>query len=291
MNLNDLTVFQAVAEAGSFTGAAARLKLDKARVSRVVRRLEGEVGAALLVRSTRAVKLTAEGAELAARAGPHLAGLREAMQAASQEGAPEGEVVLATTTGVGRFVLGPMLARFRARHPGVRLRVRADDRSTDLLAEGVDLALRVGRPAASSYVARRLMELEAGFFASPTYLARRGTPAGPGDLKDHEGLWPEPPRGKRPFSVTPLDLKPRAPGVECGDFLVLAAVARAHGGVALLPTFLAREDVAQGALVRVLPQVALGQAPLYLLSRPEKPAPARVTALRRFLLDAFRDLA
>lgn len=288
ISLDQLTVFMAVAEAASFTRAAARLGLDKGRVSRVIQRLESALGVALLARSTRVVKLTAEGAELAARVAPHLAGIEAAMLAADgRTRLPEGEVSITTTADIGRCLLGPLLPGFRARFPGVRVRVETGPRPVDLLAEGIDLALRVGRPAGASSVARRLLDLEAGFHASPTYLARRGVPESLDDLAAHEGLWPAPPRGKRPFAPASRASSPQASAIESEDFMLLAAVARAHGGVALLPTFLVRDDVAQGTLVRVLPRVSLGQAPLYLLSHPGSSAPSRVTALRRFLIAAL----
>jgi DNA-binding transcriptional LysR family regulator len=126
-------------------------------------------------------------------------------------------------------------------------------------------------------------ELSAGFFASPAYLERRGAPARLEQLALHEGLWPSPPRGQRAFSPGP---SAPAPAVQCADFGFLAEVARSGGGVALLPLFLAARDVATGALVRVLPEFALGGAPLYLVSRPLKPLPPRVAVLRAWLLEA-----
>jgi DNA-binding transcriptional LysR family regulator len=152
------------------------------------------------------------------------------------------------------------------------------------MRQGVDLALRVGRPGGGSLVARRLGELEAAFFAAPAYLQRRGTPQKLEQLSAHDGLWPAPPKGQRSFA--PGEQQPAA-AIECADFGLLAEVAKAGGGIALLPTFLAAREVASGALVRVLPAVALGGAPLYLVSRPLRPLPARVAALRGYLLEAL----
>jgi DNA-binding transcriptional LysR family regulator len=179
--------------------------------------------------------------------------------------------------------VAPSLVRFRARYPAVRVRVELASGLVDLTRDGVDLALRVGRPGGASLIARRLGALTSGFFASPAYLKRRGAPTRPEHLADHEGLWPAPARGRRAF--TPGS-RPPAPAVSCEDFGLLAELARAGGGVALLPTFLAARDVASGSLVRVLPEVALGDAPLYLVSRPQRPLPPRVAALRAFLIDA-----
>lgn len=289
MNLNHLRVFAAVCEAKSFTGAAQRLGVDKAQVSRTVSALESAMGTTLLLRSTRALRLTPEGEALWARVVPALAELAAAMAAVpAQHELPNGEVVLTTTPDLGRTILAQHMPALRLRHPGVRLQVRLGHEPVDLLREGVDLALRVGRPPSSSLVARKLRELEAGFYASPRYLERRGAPRGLEALAGHECLWPPPKRGRKAFH---LRHAPTAtPAVTSEDFGFLAAVAGAGGGIAVLPAHLAERDVRLGGLVRVLPEVRLAGAPLYLLSRPPRTLPGRVAAVRGFLLEALASL-
>lgn len=279
-----LVVFQAVAQARSFTRAAAALGVDKSKVSRVVSALEARLGRALLVRSTRTVTLTAEGEALFVRVSPLLAGLQEALSAvADAPSVPSGEVVLTTTPDLGRVVVAPALASFRARYPAVRVRLQLSNERVDLMGRGVDLALRVGRPGAGSFIARRVGAIEAGFYASPAYLKRRGTPQA--TLAGHEGLWPEATRGSAVFAPGE---RPPPPAVECADFATLAELAQLGAGVALLPTFVGARGVAAGLLVRVLPQVSLGNAPLYLVSRPVKPMPPRVRALTDWLIGHLR---
>lgn len=291
VDLNRLRVFVEVARAQGFTRAAGRLGLDKARVSRVVAALEQELGVALLARSTRSVRLTAEGAALLQRVEPALG---ELVAAVRPMGAarPAGLVTITATPEVARALLAPALAAFRLRHPEVRVKLVAVEAVADLLREGIDLALRVGRPGAGGLIARRLCDLEAGFFAAPSYLERRGVPQSPADLAAHDGLWPAPRRGQQAFQLgaTGAGAGPAPPtaAISCGDFDVLAALARAGAGIAVLPTLVAADDLASGRLVRVLPRLALGAARLYLVSRPERPAPARVAALRAFLLEALR---
>ena len=283
MDLDGLRAFRAVHEARSFTAAARALGRDKAQVSRAVRALEAALGAPLFVRTTRSVRPTAEGEALYRRALPHLTALDEAVAAVPDRGAaPSGEVSITTTPDLGRVLLAPALPSFRARFPNVRVRVVLGADVVDLARTGVDLALRVGRPGAGSFIARKLADLEAGFFASPEYLERRGAPRAPADLAAHEGLWSAPTPGTRAFA--PGGAPPEA-SVDCADFGFLAAAARAGGGVALLPTFLAARDVASGALVRVLPELRLGGAPLYLVSPPHRPLPPRIAALRAHLLE------
>jgi DNA-binding transcriptional LysR family regulator len=153
------------------------------------------------------------------------------------------------------------------------------------LTRGIDLALRLGRAGGQSVVARRLRRVDAGFFAAPGYLEKRGTPEKLEALAGHEGLWPVV-RGQRSFASA---RRPPAPAVACADFGTLAELACAGGGIALLPLFVAARHVARGELVRVLPSFTLGSAPLYLVSAPPAQLPARVIALRDFLLHELRE--
>lgn len=284
ISLDALKVFQVVAQMQSFTRAAERLGQDKSQVSRVVRELEGHLKTVLLARTTRSVRLTPEGETLLHRVAPLLVGLEAAVAAVPDRvEIPSGEVVITTTADLGRAVLAGALVSFRARFPSVRVKVLLANELVDLMGEGVDLALRVGRPGGEALVARKVGELVAGFYASPGYLERRGTPSRMDQLHEHEGLWPSPPRQQRSFAPGPVE---RAASVQCADFGLLAELARAGGGIALLPTFVAQRDLTTRTLVRVLPEVSLGGAPVYLVSRPMRPLPPRVAALRSHLLEA-----
>ncbi len=285
VRMDALKVFLVVAQTQSFTRAAAQLGSDKSQVSRVVKGLEQELGVSLLVRSTRVVRVTPEGAALQRRIAPLLAELEAAVAAVpDQVELPSGEVVITTTPDLGRAVLAPALVGFRVRYPSVRVQVVLANELLDLLAARVDLALRVGRPGSEALVARKVGELNAGFYASHAYLERRGTPQRPEQLGDHETLWPTPPKGQRSFAPGEGTAPP---AIECQDFGLLAEVARLGGGIALLPSFFAERDLHTGALVRVLPDFSLGGAPLYLVSRAVRSLPPRVTALRAFLLEAL----
>lgn len=282
-DLELLRAFVAVARRRSFTAAARELGVDKSKLSRQLRALEAHLGVALLSRTTRAVTATAEGASLLGRIEPHLDGLVVAL---GDGGAREraGTVTLTAPADLARALLGPVLATFRVRHPAITLELRVESELTDLVRAGVDLALRVGRPGAGSLVARRLRTLSAGFFASPDYLRRRGVPRAPAELAHHERLWP----GAVPGRVSFASDRRASPSVACSDFGVLGAIARAGGGIALLPLHAAEDDLKAGRLVRVLPAAVFRDAPLYLVSRPERPVPPRVAALRQHLLDALK---
>lgn len=186
MELEDLRVFARVAELGSFTRAAEQLGLAKSRVSAVVRRLEARVGVRLLHRTTRQVRLTADGEQFLDRCGQLLADA-EQLQGMFRP-APSGlrgrlRIDLPTTT--ARELVIPRLPEFLAAHPQLDIEISTSDRYVDLVQEGFDCVLRVGTLADTGLVARPLGEMAMGNFASPAYLARYGTPASLADLDGH----------------------------------------------------------------------------------------------------------
>jgi DNA-binding transcriptional LysR family regulator len=281
MDLNRLAVFQRVAQASSFSIAARALGIDRTRVSRVIGALEAELGVKLFVRTTRTTRLTPEGEALSRQIAGPLAPRESAVAAVpAHRVIPSGELTLTATVDVGRTLVAPLLPRFRARYPAVRVRMMLSDEILGL-TRGVDLALRLGRTGGQSAVARKLRRIEAAFYAAPSYLERRGAPQALSELAGHEGLWPVV-RGQRSFATS----RPAPPpAIACGDFGTLAELACAGGGIALLPTFVAARHLSRGDLLRVLPDITLGSAPLYLISAPPAQLPARVMALRSFLLE------
>lgn len=281
MNLNHLPVFAMVAQTRSFTRAAETLGLDKGHVSRVVRALETELGLVLVQRTSRSVTLTPAGRDLASQIASPLASLESVgARLVDRPVVPAGTVSLTTTPDLGRALVAPLLAGFRARYPAVRLRLSLVTAIVELDARKADIALRVGALRGGGLKARKLGELEAGLFAAPSYLAQRGTPRTTTDLAQHDGLWPQKAHRK---SFAPRRAPP-PPVVDCEDFGALHALCVSGGGVALLPTHLAAGDVRRGALVRVVPELTFGGAPLYVVTAPERPLPPRIAALRDFLV-------
>lgn len=280
MDLNHVRTFAHVAQAGSFAEAARALGVDRTRVSRVIGDLERALGVRLFVRTTRRVRPTVEGEALARQVAAPLGQLEAALAATpAARSIASGTVTLTTTPELARALVAPLLPGFRARYPAVQVALELSDELVPF-TRGVDLALRLGRPGGAGLVARKLRALTAGFFASPGYLARRGTPRTAADFAAHELMWPVV-RGHKSFAPA---TRPRPPAIACADFGTLAELACAGAGIALLPTFVAARPVARGELVRVVPEYALASAPLYLVSAPPAQLPARVRALRDLLL-------
>ncbi|MCW8906035.1 MAG: LysR substrate-binding domain-containing protein, partial [Sedimenticola sp.] len=188
-DLSDLRSFVAVVNTGSFNGAAQQLQSSTAAMSRRVARLERELGVRLLNRTTRRLDLTESGKQFHADATAILQALEEAEERISCSSEQiRGTLRIAAPLTFGTQCLGPLLPGFLQRHPELRLQVQLEDRLTDLIADQVDLAIRIGSLPDSSYVATRIADVERVVCASPGYLEQHGAPRTPGDLKTHNCL-------------------------------------------------------------------------------------------------------
>lgn len=283
MELEDLELVLRVMDAGSFRRAALALGLDPSVVSRRVAALEARLGVRLIHRTTRAVAPTEEGRAWAERVRPALASLREAERELQSGDTPSGTVRLAVPGAVGRRRVAPVLFQLLAQHPSLRFDLLVSDRRLNLVEEAIDLAIRVGSPPDSTFVARRIGLSPQVFAASPAYLARWPLPpasdlvrlvvriegGAPQDLSRLGTLWP-PGTTLLPTLAT--------------DDVETAALAVAEGlGLGLLPEWLVADALAQGRLVRLLPEVLLPPAPLVAWLPAGRQSPRRV----RLVLDAL----
>ena len=284
--------FVAVADGGSFTAAAATLGLSKASVSKAVTRLEASLGITLLHRTSRVVAVSTAGAGLLDDARAMVAAATAATEAARGDRLDlAGPIRLAAPMSFGIKVLGPPLAAFLEQHPAVEIDVLLSDARNDPVAEGIDLTLRIAPLADSSLLARTIAPVAASVLASPAYLERQGTPTHPLELADHRLIG----YGHRQRAV-PLHFQRRGEEATVlptgplftnnGDIMVPLLVA--GGGIAVLPDFIAAEELASGALVRILADWSLPQAHLHLLSPPSRLRPARVRALSDHLVDRLK---
>lgn len=186
--LSDIAVFVAVVTTGSFTAAADRLEASKSMVSKCVNRLESRLGARLLHRTTRRLRLTEAGTALYETSHPALAQIDDAQLAVSRlQGAPRGLLKISCSPAFGSEQLPAVLRELTDAHPELKVELILDDRHVDLVREGVDVALRItGEAPDSGMVYRRLCRNRQVVCASPEYLRRRGIPRTPQDLAQHE---------------------------------------------------------------------------------------------------------
>lgn len=188
-DLNRIAVFAEVVAAGSFSAGAKTLGIPKSSASRSVRQLEDALSVRLLERTTRRLRLTDAGREYYERVSAALSGLDEARATVTEmQETPKGMVRLAAPSAFGAMMLAPVIARFIAQYPGIFIDVSLVDRDVDLVRDGFDLALKVGRLDDSSLIARTIGSIDRALFAAPEYLERRGTPKKLSDLADHDVL-------------------------------------------------------------------------------------------------------
>lgn len=279
-----LAAFVAVAEEASFSKAARRLEMNKGTVSRAIARLEDQVGAQLLHRTTHQVTLSTAGTALYERTAPHLAALDRAVGTLPERSEqPSGQLRITVPHDFAAIVLPELVAQFLVRHPAVRFDIRVTNASADLVAERFDLAIRasIGRLADSTLTARRLTTCTAGYYASPTYLARRGEPRAFGDPKHEWVIMPAMLRVVR----APKDFQPR---VLVDDVVTLRSLVRDGAGVGILPRFVTEPDVAEGRLRAIMASHTLGDARLSLVYPSSGQVPRKVTAFRDFLLERLQ---
>lgn len=255
--LVELETFLVVVEEGSFTAAARRLGVTKSYASKLVARLEDRLGIRLLQRTTRQLLLTEPGQAYFDRCSEAMRALKEAEDEATElQTAPQGKLRVSLPAAFAIAHLTGPLAEFKARHPGLTVEAVLADRKVDILAEGFDLAVRIGDLADSSLVARRLASVDRYVCASPSYLARRGTPSQPEEMAQHDCLLyayhsvPTVWRLKGPDRDAAVEVS----GTLVSNHAEVLVEAAAHDlGLVFCPIFLTAPALRAGRLVRVLP--------------------------------------
>jgi DNA-binding transcriptional LysR family regulator len=277
-------IFAKVAELGSFSQAAADLNLSKATVSKALTRLEQRLGTPLLHRSSRRLSLTDSGRSSLERAARILAeGEAIECQATDRTAEPRGVVRVAAPISFGIQNLGAILPAFLARYPEISVDLRLSDRRVDLVAEGIDVALRIGVLDDSALRARRLLAIRLPLVASPGYIEAHGRPSHPRDLEQHEAL-------VFTHVTTPMTWRFHHPlegdqtvkvngrlHLDNGDVAVQALLAGV--GLGVLPEFLVWRHLREGRLVELLPEWAPPLSGLHVVTPPGAVRPARVSVL------------
>lgn len=284
-SLDDLALLVTIADAGSFTAAAKALGLPKSTVSRRLAELELLLRISLFRRSTRALSLTDEGQRIYDMAKPSITAAGNAARAiAERERLVAGRVSLTTTAALGQYLIAPHLIALTAAYPDVQVELRLSERRDNIIGDGIDLAVRMGMLDDSGLVARRLYTVKHLLVASPAYLEKTGVPLTPSDLASHNAI----------VTSAALDTWRFDAGWECtmrwtiaaGNMLVAHQLARLGHGVARLPDFMLAADLAQGSLVRLLPEYGLKQADAWIVSSPQRYRSLAVQTVLNYLVEA-----
>lgn len=290
--LDDLSLFLSVLDAGSISAAARRTGLSAAVASKRLGRLERALGVRLFHRTTRRLEPTSEGAWLAERGREPIEALARLADNLRQAGGELGGTLrVSVSASFGRLHVAPLLPRFLAQHPRLRLEVDFSDQVVDLVAAGMDLAIRIGSLPSSSLVAQRIATDRRVLCASPDYLRRRGAPQTPAELAAHDCLvlrgGPSPKGAWRLADGKGGHVSVRVAGrVESnlGDALREAALAGL--GIAQHSTWHVGDDLRAGRLVVVLPHHPPVDAGIHAVT-PQRRRPARVRAFIEFFAARF----
>ncbi len=275
---------------GSFTQAARRMGLSKQFVSRRIMILEERLGVRLLVRTTRRLMPTGSGIEYAERARRVLADVEEAdMVVGGRNPEPRGVLRISCPLSFGLSHLSPLLTGFKSVHPAVEIDLDLSDRTVDLVAEGYDVAIRIGVLKDSSLVARKLMDMKFAICGSPNYLRRRGVPTTVADLKKHECLCYRH-SGSLTWtfgSASRIDNVVVSGGFRANNGEVLRDAAIIGLGLVQLPEFLVADAIEDGLLVRVLAEAAMPAGGVYAVHPAHRQRSVTVRTFTDYLVAAL----
>ncbi|UUX48507.1 LysR family transcriptional regulator [Nisaea acidiphila] len=291
-NLTGLVVFAKVVEEGGFSKAASSLGISKSSVSKQVSALEDHLGTRLLNRTTRRFSLTESGTLLYERCQRIVAEVDAAeREAGSLQSNPSGRLRVTTGMSFGRLHLAKVLPDFLFEYPDLSVDLVLNDRRVDLVEEGYDVALRIGKLEDSSLIARKLCPSNQVTVASPGYLSKRGEPKHPDELAGHEHLaysyhneglsWTYRTEGK----AHQVRIEPRI-FANNGDAIL--TMAEQGAGIAQMPTFIAADSIRAGRLKPILREFEMAPYNLYALYPHARNLPLKVRVFVDFLRRRFR---
>jgi len=296
MNPQYLAIFVSIVQAGSISRAAAQLGCGKSVISRQLAKLEAELNARLIQRSTRRLALTEVGElvfQEALQINNSLTNVRQITEHFRQE--IRGHLRVSCPTSGSRLLI-PLIVKFIEQYPDVKIDLRLEDRLVDLIGEQYDVAIRASHLADSSLIARKLAENPYIIVASPAYLARMSEPLSPTQLKDHRCLFytrGDYARDTWIFSHDGKECKVKINGImqiNDGDALVLAALAGT--GILLIPRYLVVEELLRGELISILSKYKPPPGPPIYAVYPERNfLPLKTSAFIRFMEAEWRAFA
>ncbi len=286
-------LFVRAAESGSFSKAARDLNLTQPTVTKHVAALEKQLGARLLNRNTRGLSLTEVGALYYDKCKEILERIEDADDIANaRQGQVRGTLRIGTSVAFGRRVITPLALEFMKRHPALSIDLSFEDTYVDLVARGIDVAIRMGKLADSSLGARYLGTNPWVMVATPAYLKKHGTPRAPADLTRHNVLIYSTVLGDDRLHFIRAGGRPLNVAVHgslrANNLSAILHAVRTHMGLAALPWYVAGQSVAAGRVVPVLEDYLLPEQEIHAVYASPKQVPAKVTALIAYLQDFFQ---
>jgi DNA-binding transcriptional LysR family regulator len=289
---SEMAAFVRVVDSKGFSAAAAGLGLTPSAVSKLVTRLETRLGVRLLQRTTRALHLTEEG-EVFYAAAQRIVGEIETLedQITGHSGTPQGLLRVTTSLAFASHQLAPVLSEFLARHPLVQLDLLPTDRVIDMVEEGVDIAIRIGRLADTSFMARKIGEDKRLICAAPSYLARHGTPRRPEELARHNCIVS---RERAYLNRWPFKIDGQVREIEVGGRVAISEgemqmqLALQGIGIARLTRLTLARAIRDGALVPLLDDFSADEpVAIHAVYPHRRHLAAKVPAFVNFLIEKF----
>lgn len=276
--LGKAATFVRIVEAGSFSAAARSLRMSLAAVSRQLGALESEVGAKLLVRTTRSLQLTEEGRRFHVHASRLVQEAEAARASVRTDGSLAGPLVVSASVTLGVLRVVPSVRKLTDAHPRLELELRLEDREVDLVSEGVDIAIRAGLalPDTTSLLSQKLATYQRLVVAAPSYLRRRGTPKTIAALAQHAAVIGARSDGRWTFPEETVTVRPV---LRVSTLLGVREAVLGGTGIAIFPDFVVHEALASGALKALLPDANLKPAIAHALYRAEMRGAARIETM------------
>jgi len=292
IDLGDLMVFIRIVETGSLTKTGELLSIPKSTISRKISRLEDHLGVQLLHRTTRAVTVTDDGALFYEYCARCIGVLRDGERAVqSKQQTPQGVIKLALPYVLERSFIAPLVTEFLTKYPDVRMVATLTDNPVASLKGGFDLAVTQGPLMDSTLIATKLGDAEFGLYASPLYLERSGMPQSHIDLPRFDLLAAHNDDRRESWTLqqgaqeVTVEFKPR---FICNDLMLLRHAILAGLGIASLPSYICKHDLARGKMVEVLPGSQTSDISFYAVFPDHQVMPARIRALIDFFVAKLR---
>jgi DNA-binding transcriptional LysR family regulator len=289
-----VVAFMMVVAEGSFAKASDRLGIGRSAVSRCVQRLEAQLGARLLSRTTRSISLTREGEIFHARCHPSVAHISQALEDLRdlRDGPPRGRLRICASVGFGRKVVAPLLWDFQAKYPGIEIELLLSDAASDFTADRIDVSFRNGRLEDSQIVAKQIVAMQMLVCASPEYVATRGVPESLEQVMQHDCISLRLPSGRIyewEFNVEGESRKLTPPSrLMFNDAeMVLEAVLQGKG-IAQMPGFQVCHLLREGRLVPAMPQYAPDDRGHYICYLSRQHLPSRIRVFVDYMTAAIR---
>jgi DNA-binding transcriptional LysR family regulator len=286
-----IPVFVAVVESGGFSAASRTLGVSKSAVSKRINQLESHLGVLLLHRTTRKLSLTEAGERYYEHAAQALSAAGKAEDAVTElQGEPQGKLKISSPMSFGRLHVAPLIPKFMQRYPKLQIDLVMDDRNIDLVAGGIDVAIRSGDMPDSTLIARKLAPLRQVLCASPAYIDRYGMPLAPSELRERNCILFSYSGDANEWTLNNGD-KSEAVLVS-GSYRVnnseaLLEALREGVGIGRLPTFVAGPDLKAGNMMRVLKSYHIPDHTFYAVFPERQYLPAKVRAFLDFAIEYF----